>query len=565
MLQHSTYCRAGFGGTPTADSRFAVPCPSDRNALRNPPRQHVPTVVWHFELKNMTVSFKGNIEAERVINLVKHTSKSLFLTGKAGTGKSTLLQYIIGDLDKNYVLLAPTGIAALNINGQTIHSFFGFGFRPYLPNDTDLPNLVDKIGLLKKIDLIVIDEISMVRADIMNAIDLTLKKYLSNKLPFGGKQILLVGDLLQLPPVVNNKNLEEVRILRENYSTEFFFSAKVFETYDIDVVELQKVYRQEEGEFVSILNNVRINQINNNDLLRINTRLSNNIPENGVITLTTRNVTVNSINTARLARLENKEHLFVATQTGTFANNNSSKSMPTDENLRLKEGAQIMFVKNDSERKWVNGSIGNISKIKDGKIEVKVNGSSFSVQRELWEDFEYKWNKEENRIEKEVVGTFEQYPIRLAWAITIHKSQGQTFNSAIIDLDTGAFASGQTYVALSRCTSLQGITLTRRVTTSDVKVSESAVKYLLNKGIDSLQKRDNLELSLIESIKQLENTARENASEKQRAIDNSNRANKKIKDYELEIHKVKMENEYLKKEIIRLTEITWIQKLFGAK
>ena len=433
-----------------------------------------------------------------------------------------------------------------------------------MPNDKVLPNLVDKIGLLKKLDIIVIDEISMVRADVMNAIDLTLKKYLKNKLPFGGKQLLLVGDLLQLPPVINNKNIEEVKILRENYTTEFFFSSKVFDSNDIGVIELQKVYRQEEGEFVKILNNIRINQINNNDLLRINSRRSNNIPANGIITLTTRNVTVNSINTARLAQIETKEHLFVAIKSGTFANNNSSKSMPTDENLRLKEGAQIIFVKNDSERKWVNGSIGTISKIKDENIEVSVNGNKFFVHRELWEDFEYKWNKKEDKIEKEVVGTFEQYPIRLAWAITIHKSQGQTFNKAIIDLDTGAFANGQTYVALSRCTSLNGITLIRNVAKSDIKVSQSAVKYLLDKGIDSLQKRDSLEFGLIESIKQLEITAKESKSEKHSAIRSSKEAKKKIQDFELELQKVKMENEYLRKEITRLKRITWLQKLFGT-
>lgn len=515
----------------------------------------------------MSISFKGNTEAERVINLVKHSNSSIFLTGKAGTGKSTLLRHIISDLDKKYVLLAPTGIAALNINGQTIHSFFGFGFRPYLPNDRDLPNLTEKIDLLRKLDLIVIDEISMVRADVMNAIDLTLKKFLKNKLPFGGKQLLLVGDLLQLPPVLNSKNLEEVTIMRENYANEFFFSAKVFENYDLQVIELQKVYRQEEADFVKILNNIRINKVNEADLLRINGRVENpnSIDSNGVITLTTKNAKVDTINSVRLNQIDKSEHQFIATKTGTFANNKSSQRNPTDEVLKLKEGAQIIFVKNDSEKKWVNGTIGSISKIDEDGIEVNVRSGKFYIGTETWEDVEYKWNKEEDKIEKEIVGTFVQYPIRLAWAITIHKSQGQTFDKSIIDLDSGAFAYGQTYVALSRCTSLNGITLTQRVTRRDIKVSESAVNYLVEKGIDSIKRRDSIELDLIETIKQLEGNVKEKETEARSIEKEKNDFEKSFRAMEMELHKTKTENEYLKKEIERINQITWIQKLFGAK
>ena len=515
----------------------------------------------------MSISFKGNTEAERVINLVKHSNSPVFLTGKAGTGKSTLLRHIISGLDKKYVLLAPTGIAALNINGQTIHSFFGFGLRPYLPNDRDLPNLTEKIDLLKKLDLIVIDEISMVRADVMNAIDLTLKKFLQNKLPFGGKQLLLVGDLLQLPPVLNSRNSEEVRIMRENYNNEFFFSAKVFDNYDLEVIELQKIYRQKEADFVKILNNIRINKINDADLLRINGRFKNieKIDSNGVITLTTKNAKVDTINSLKLNQIDKPEHQFIATKTGTFADNIASTRNPTDEVLRLKEDAQIIFVKNDSEKKWVNGTIGFVSKITEEGIEINVKGAKFYIARETWEDVEYKWNREDNKIEKEIVGTFNQYPIRLAWAITIHKSQGQTFEKSIIDLDSGAFTFGQTYVALSRCTSMSGITLTQKITRRDIKVSQSAVNYLVEKGIDSLERRDSIELDLIETIKQLERIVKESETKAKIIETEKNNVEKIFREMEMKFHKIKTENEYLKKEVGRVQQITWAQKLFGAK
>lgn len=515
----------------------------------------------------MDVSFKGNTEAERAINLIKHTNITVFVTGKAGTGKSTLLRHIISGLKKKYILLAPTGIAALNISGQTIHSFFRFSFRPYLPNDRDLPNLSERVDLLNELDLIVIDEVSMVRADVMNAIDLTLKKALKNNLPFGGKQLLLVGDLLQLPPVINNRNLEEVKIIRESYANEFFFSAKVFENYDIEVIELQKVYRQKDVDFVNVLNNIRINKVDDLDLQRINSRLRipNKEELDGVITLTTKNSKVDSINKFKLNNIPKKEHEFTAIKTGTFARNNSLKRDPTDTILKLKEGAQIIFLKNDSEKKWVNGTIGSISKINEKGIKVSVNKRSFYIARETWEDIEYKWNKEEDKVEKEIVGTFEQYPIRLAWAITIHKSQGQTFDKSIIDLDSGAFTFGQTYVALSRCTSINGIILIQKVTRKDIKVSQNAVRYLQEKGIDSLKKRDRIELSLTQTLTKFENDINEKEILTKDIIEEKTEIEGMMKYYEMELIKAQTENKFLKKEIERLKGISWIQKLFGTK
>lgn len=541
----------------------------------------------------MNYSFTGNIEAERVINLVKHTNNSLFLTGKAGTGKSTLLRHIISSLKKKYIILAPTGVAALNVGGLTIHSFFGLGLNPYLPNDRDLPNLIDKLDLLKKLEIIIIDEISMVRVDIMNVIDLTLRKNLNSELPFGGKQLLLIGDLLQLPPVINSKNLKEVEIIRENYKTEFFFGAPVFNSFELEVIELQKVYRQGDKNFVSVLNNIRTNQVTDADLEVINTRKNNHFDSDGVITLTTRNPTVDAINSQKLSKIDSPEFTFHAYKTGTFANDTAATKDPTDTILRLKKDAQIIFIKNDSEKKWVNGTIAKISKIEDGEIEVDINGLKCNLTREIWEDFDYKWNREEDKIEKEVVGTFEQYPIRLAWAITIHKSQGQTFEKAIIDMDTGGFAFGQTYVALSRCTSLNGINLTRKILKRDIKVSDSAVKYLTEKGVDSLRKRDNLELGLIEKINVLELgleyikedyiKLKEELNQLEVQHNETKTAYEKVKSERdflkvklnlqtiqtngslLALERLKTEIEFQKKEIARISKITWIQKLFGSK
>lgn len=524
-----------------------------------------------FNFVKMDYSFIGNKEAERAIDLVKYSNKSVLLTGKAGTGKSTLLKQIISDLKKKYVLLAPTGIAAINIGGQTIHSFFEFGFRPYLPNDKDLPNLFAKLDLLQKLDIIIIDEISMVRVDIMNAIDLTLKRMLNNSSPFGGKQLLLVGDLFQLPPVVDRRKPEEAKIIREEYPSEFFFDSPAFNDYKLEVIELQQVYRQNESDFVKVLNNIRTNQITDADLFRINSRCQKDIGHDGIITLTTKNATVDSINSQELSKIKNSLYEFKATVTGTFANKHSTNNngsqfrYPTDTNLKLKEGAHIIFVKNDSEKKWVNGTIGEISKIENNEIEINVGGCRYLINKETWEDIDYKWNKKENKIEEEVVGTFTQYPIRLAWAITIHKSQGQTFNKVMIDMDTGAFAFGQTYVALSRCTSIRGISLTKKINRSDIKVSDRVIKYLSINGIESIQKRDELEIDLIGQIKGLENEIEQIQTEKKIVKKEVSQQKEAINNIKVAYEHIKIENEYLKKEIERLKAITWIQKLFGAK
>lgn len=451
--------------------------------------------------------FRGNREAKRAIHLINHTNKTVFLTGKAGTGKSTLLRYLISYLiNKKHVLLAPTGIAALNVGGQTIHSFFEFSIRPYLCHDRDLPDLSHKKELLEKLDLIIIDEISMVRADIMNAIDLTLRKTLQNDAPFGGKQMLLVGDLLQLPPVVNSRYQEEVEIIREGYQTVYFFSAPVFNSINIELVELQKVYRQENIDFVKTLNNVRGGWVTNQDLEKVNERYVPGFvsPEgDDIITLTTTNQKANVINQVRLDATNKPEFSFEAKKEGSFDLDNPP-ALPTDSTLVLKEGAQIIFIKNDVERRWVNGTIGKITEITQDCIRVKANGKTLNVEKMEWEDISYRWNQENDVIEKGVVGKFTQYPIRLAWAITIHKSQGQTFDKVIINLDKGSFATGQAYVALSRCTSLEGIILHTRINRQDIKAEQVAIQYLQAQGKCSMRRVVEMEIAYQEIVAKLE-------------------------------------------------------------
>lgn len=519
--------------------------------------------------------FSNNPEAERAIECIKNTDTSVFLTGKAGTGKSTLLKHIISKINKKYILLAPTGISALQIGGQTIHSFFGFGLQPFLPDDQNIPNMLERQELLEKLDLIIIDEISMVRSDIMNMIDKTLQKNLDSPLPFGWKQILLVGDLLQLPPVIGKWNGSEAKILRANYETEFFFSAPVFDTFDLEFIELKKVYRQKEPGFVKILNNIRINQVNDADILKINTRHRVPLKNNNSITLATTNSTVDGINADKLSQIDAKQYQFRAKKTGTFRSNKNN-TYPTDDILSLKVWAQIIFIKNDPEWKYVNGSIGHIVSLTKETIKVSIDGYTLPIFLHTWDDINYFWDKENNRIQKETIGSFSQFPIRLAWAITIHKSQWQTFDSCVIDMSTGAFTFGQTYVALSRCTSFSGISLSKKITKSDIKISDAVVQYLSEQWSRSIQERESIECELIEQIeasKQRIKELREILSQRESTIF---QRNEEIKDLQkqleektylkdLEIEKLKIKITFLEKELERVKNITWIQKLFNVQ
>ena len=429
-----------------------------------------------------------NKEFQDALNLIQYTRQSVFLTGKAGTGRSTFLRYICEHTKKKHVVLAPTGIAAINAGGSTLHSFFKLPFYPLLPDNPDFSLQRGRIHeffkytkphrkLLEELELIIIDEISMVRADIIDAVDRILRVYSRNlREPFGGKQILLVGDVFQLEPVVKG---DEREILNRFYPTPYFFSARVFNQIDLVSIELQKVYRQTDATFVGVLDHIRNNTVGATDLQLLNTRYGTQIEESEAdmyITLATRRDNVDHINDKKLAELPGEPVTFSGEITGDFP----ESSLPTSQELVLKPGAQIIFIKNDFDRRWVNGTIGIISgfdPFEETLYVITDDGKECDVKRESWRNIRYKYNEEKKQIEEEELGTFTQYPIRLAWAITIHKSQGLTFSRAVIDFTGGVFAGGQAYVALSRCTSLEGIQLKKPVSRADVFVRPEIIGF----------------------------------------------------------------------------------------
>lgn len=429
-----------------------------------------------------------NREFQDAYALLKYTHQSVFLTGKAGTGKSTFLRYICDNIRKRYVVLAPTGIAAINAGGSTIHSFFKMPFRPILPDDPDLSLKGSRIyemlkyskqqrKMLKEVELIIIDEISMVRADMIDFIDRVLRVFSGNmRDPFGGKQLLLVGDVYQLEPVVTADMRD---ILARFYPTPFFFSARVFKEMTLVPIELRKTYRQSDPLFVALLDKIRCNKAGLDEIAILNTRccppITTGEEESFAITLATRRDHVDAINESHLEKIKGETYTFEGEITGDFPNG----SLPTPQKLELKIGAQIMFIKNDTEHRWVNGSLGIVSEIIDGqRINVLLeNGDECFIEPATWENIRYSYNEKEQRIEEKVLGIYRQYPVKLAWAITIHKSQGLTFNHVTIDFTGGTFAGGQAYVALSRCTSLSGITLTQPVSLKEIFVNPEIVRF----------------------------------------------------------------------------------------
>lgn len=431
-----------------------------------------------------------NKEWQQALQIIEYTRRSLFLTGKAGTGKSTFLRYVAQHTKKKLVILAPTGIAAINAGGQTLHSFFKLPFHPLLPNDSryNVRNIRktlkynnDLIKLLRELELIIIDEISMVRADIIDFIDRLLRIYCRNmREPFGGKQLLLVGDIFQLEPVVKE---DEWRLMQPFYASAYFFSAKVWEQMQLVSVELRKVYRQTDSNFIAILDRIRENAATDADLQAINSRatVADGSPvgtNNGFqITLATRRDTVDYINDQQLQQLDGAASIFKGTIQGDFP----LTSLPAPMELEVKPGAQVIFTKNDKEKRWVNGTIGVVIGIDEEEGIIGVvdeDGHEYDVAREVWENMRYTFNEKEQKIEEELLGTFKQFPLRLAWAITVHKSQGLTFRQVKIDFSGGgAFAGGQTYVALSRCSSLKGIILEEPIRRADIFVRPEVVAF----------------------------------------------------------------------------------------
>ena len=415
-------------------------------------------------------------------DIVSHTSQSVFLTGKAGTGKTTFLHYIKQNVDKNVIVAAPTGVAAINAGGVTLHSLLQLPFEPFIPNfegkkklDYHFKLRKSKIEMLRELDLLIIDEVSMLRADMLDAIDYMLRRYRNSQQPFGGVQILFIGDMFQLPPVVQSAEWE---LLKHYYPSPFFFHAQVLENQIPLYIELKTIYRQQDQQFIGILNRIRNNCVTSQDLQILNHRYNPtfNLPEQDrYIVLCTHNYKADRINNDELAKLSGKEYKFNGEIKGDFADN----SLPTEAVLSIKEGAQVMFVKNDvgEGRRYYNGKLATVSHLDSESIQVRFeNGDLMDLESETWRNVRYRLNEESGEIEEEELGSFTQYPIRLAWAITIHKSQGLTFDRVVIDAGQ-AFAAGQVYVALSRCTSLEGIVLFSRITEQSISTDKFAIEF----------------------------------------------------------------------------------------
>jgi len=413
-------------------------------------------------------------------NLMEKTSQCAFITGKAGTGKSTLLDYFKQHTQKKIAVLAPTGVAALNVGGATLHSFFRLPPRPIHPDEIKQVRSQKKRQLYQSLDTIIIDEVSMVRADMMDAIDRFMRLNGKTRFkPFGGVQMIFVGDLFQLPPVVSSD--EEARLFNTIYDSQFFFSANVFYELSMAFFELTKVYRQKEQAFLHLLNAIRNNQAAHGEIQQINQRYQPQFVSDindFYITLTTTNKLASQINATYLAKLSTPVYQFDGEITGKF----DKGTFPTDLVLSLKEGAQVMFVKNDSEGRWVNGTLGRVHKIKRDEIRVETPDKQIhTVKQTKWEVLAYRFDDQTQMVSTDAVGSFTQYPLRLAWAITIHKSQGKQFGKVIIDLGWGTFAHGQLYVALSRCKTLEGLVLKSQVRPKDIIVDNRVVAFVASR------------------------------------------------------------------------------------
>lgn len=420
-------------------------------------------------------------EQQALFDKIENSTDHFFITGKAGTGKSVLLQYLKYKSKKRLVVGAFTGVAALNVGGQTLNSLFELpiGFI-----DISKLRVSSRVAtLVRHVDMVVIDEVSMVRTDMMGAIDVVLRKARGHDLPFGGVQIVMFGDLYQLPPVVADKGLHEY--FAHNHGGPYFFNAHVWQKTKLHTYELGHIFRQQGDEgFKSILNAVRKNNIDDALLNTLNQRHIEPVPTGGVVTLATRNAVVDRINNYRLSQLSAPMHEYRAVISGSLGRS----AFPTEEFLRLKKGAQVMLLKNDPERRWVNGTVGVVESLSPTAVRVRINGEIvYSIPQVTWTKIRYFYNQETRKIEEQVLSSFTQFPLRLAWAFTIHKSQGKTYNSVVVNMEGGAFAHGQTYVALSRCTSLAGLYLTQPIERDDIKLDPIVTNFMDQIKIESIE------------------------------------------------------------------------------
>lgn len=419
----------------------------------------------------VVVSVALSAEQQALYDAIENTREHIFVTGRAGTGKSTLLNHLSWNTSKQIVICAPTGVAALNVGGQTIHSLFRLSVG--LIADHDIEQNAELRKLLNTIDTLVIDEVSMVNADLMDAIDRSLRQARQRKHePFGGVQVVLFGDPYQLPPVPGDA--EEREYFRDNYRSMWFFDAKVWAEASLRIYELAFIHRQTEGDFKEMLNAVRHGRVTAEIAGALNGAGARPVPtDGGAITLATRNDTVNRINKVELDRLSGKVMTAKAEVSGEFG----GRAYPADEALELKVGARVMFLRNDSEQRWVNGTTGVVTRVRD-TVFVEVDGEVHEVQPVVWEKHKYSYSATTKQLKKDVVAEFTQFPLRLAWAVTIHKSQGKTYDRAIVDLGSRVFSAGQTYVALSRITSLEGLYLSRPLRPADIIVDLDVRRFM---------------------------------------------------------------------------------------
>lgn len=466
-----------------------------------------------------------NNDFRRALELMETSSTNIFITGKAGTGKSTLLEYFRHHTKKNVVVLAPTGVAAVNVNGQTIHSFFGF--RPTITLEQVKKLSPRRQKLFRKVDSIVVDEISMVRADLLDCMDKFLR--LNGRLPgrpFGGVQMVFIGDLYQLPPVIRR---DEESILQTRYQSAYFFDATAFQASQFEYIELEKIYRQKDPIFIDLLNGIRNNKVTDEHLSLLNKRVDPGFespPGDFYVHLTTVNALAEELNRAKLDQL----HQPVSTFQGELAGEFDPKYLPAPETLAVKPGSQVMLLNNDSAGRWINGTMGKVERIDnashgDGSIQVRLgDGDKVKVLPYTWQISKYLYDERADRIGSEVIGSFTQYPLRLAWAITIHKSQGKTFDKVIVDLRRPAFAPGQIYVALSRCRTLEGIVLLKLIEKKHVFVDWRIVKFLTRFQYDKshqalpLEEKVRLIQETIRNRKDLQMTYLKGTNEKSRRV-----------------------------------------------